>query len=523
MKSALLYTRVSTDEQAFGFSLLDQSKRLTEYCTKNNLSIIGSFSDDYSGKTFERPGFNSLLQFLKTQKSDFVLFTKWSRFSRNTADSYQMIKRLTSSGVQVQAIDEPVDFSVAQNKAMLALYLVMPEIDNDMRSDNTQRGMRRAMKEGRYVSTAPQGYLNKRDEKNRPILAIDEFKAPLVKEMFDLVASGNYPQQHVRQMMYKKGLRFCRTKFKTALQNYIYIGKLKIPSFKGEPEEIVQGIHPPLIDESTFYRVQDILSGKRPRKPTRINESLPLRGFLYCTHDHKMTGSCSHGHGGDYYYYHCSTNCQRHRADHANEGYIQLLESLRIKDQALAKIYLHTLESFNKADPKKTSALQRQIEAQQQRIELLHDKYIDGLISPEDYKQIKTRYESNLYELKQQLAGIILAEKEFSESYGSALSFFERLPEYYREADINLKREIIGSITPGKIYFEKNRVRTSELSPTLVTITSLSNTKHIQKDNPILQCTPWQPVEYRSSNLFVIEPSFQDIKVLSNLYKKLVA
>lgn len=460
MKAAILYLRVSTDEQSFGFSLTDQGKRLTEYCIKNQIDISATFQDDYSGKTFNRPGFNSLLSFVKKNKVDQIIFTKWSRFSRNTADSYAMIRQLQSLGVEVQAIDEPVDFSISQNKAMLALYLVMPEIDNDMRSENTMRGMRRAMKEGRYVSTAPQGYLNKRDERNKPILIIDDEKAPLVREMFELMSSGIYPQQHVRQMMYKKGLKYCRTKFRTALANPIYIGKIRIAKYKNEPEEIVQGIHEPLIDETTFYRVQDILSGKKPRRPSKTNDDLPLRGFLFCKQEHKMTGSCSHGHGGNYHYYHCpNINCERHRADRVNDAYIEFLQSIKV-DPEIARIYLDTVTCFLKPDKSKVSSLQNQIEAQEQRLLILQDKFIDGNITVTDFQQIKTRYESNLFQLKQQLAGIALSESEFSANFGNSLELLSQLPEHYREGDTDFKRDLISSITPSKLYFDNGKVRT---------------------------------------------------------------
>jgi site-specific DNA recombinase len=79
-----------------------------------------------------------LLNLRKEKKQiDFVLFTKWDRFSRNTGDAYQMISLLRKLGVEPQAIEQPLDISIPENKMMLAFYLAAPEVENDRRTLNT--------------------------------------------------------------------------------------------------------------------------------------------------------------------------------------------------------------------------------------------------------------------------------------------------------------------------------------------------------------------------------------------------
>ncbi|WP_233602933.1 recombinase family protein [Pedobacter sp. KBW06] len=90
-------------------------------------------TEDYSAKTFERPQWKKLLLDLKKTrgKANLILFTKWDRFSRNTSDAYLMIKILNQLGVEPQAIEQPLEISIPENKVMLALYLTTPEIEND--------------------------------------------------------------------------------------------------------------------------------------------------------------------------------------------------------------------------------------------------------------------------------------------------------------------------------------------------------------------------------------------------------
>lgn len=137
MKIADLYIRVSTDEQADkGYSQRNQEDVLLKYCEINNIKVRKVLFEDHSAKTFERPEWKNLLIELKKHKgkTDLVLFTKWDRFSRNASDAYQMISTLRKMGVEPQAIEQPLDMNVPENKMMLAVYLTTPEIENDRRA-----------------------------------------------------------------------------------------------------------------------------------------------------------------------------------------------------------------------------------------------------------------------------------------------------------------------------------------------------------------------------------------------------
>jgi site-specific DNA recombinase len=162
--TADLYIRVSTDEQADkGYSQRDQEERLRRYCELQKITVRKVVLEDHSAKTFNRPEWTKLPADLKKRqgKIDHILFTKWDRFSRNAGDAYQMINTLRKLEVEPQAIEQPLDLSVPENKMMLAFYLAAPEVENDRRALNVLHGMRRARKEGRWMGPAPIGYANK--------------------------------------------------------------------------------------------------------------------------------------------------------------------------------------------------------------------------------------------------------------------------------------------------------------------------------------------------------------------------
>src|SRR4051812_27193857 len=114
-KNAILYIRVSTDEQADkGYSLAYQEERLRKYCEINSIQVLAVFKEDHSAKTFERPRFKEMFAFAKKNKKnvDQLLFVKWDRFSRNTRDSYYMIHEFFKLKIEVCAIEQHLDLNI---------------------------------------------------------------------------------------------------------------------------------------------------------------------------------------------------------------------------------------------------------------------------------------------------------------------------------------------------------------------------------------------------------------------------
>lgn len=220
-------------------------------------------------------------------ESNLVLFTKWNRFSRNTGDAYQMISILQKNHVILQAIEQPSDMSVPENKLMLAIYLSTLEIENDRMALNAFHGMRRAKKEGRLMGIAPYGYINRSHEDGKKCIAIKEPEASNIIWTFKEVAKGHIPADHVRlQINKREGVSMSRSAFAKAMRNPVYSGKIYVEDYKQEEAYYTDGKHEALISEKLFYQVQQTLDKKRkvegPRGRALENERFSLRGLLTC-------------------------------------------------------------------------------------------------------------------------------------------------------------------------------------------------------------------------------------------------
>ena len=480
MRQADLYIRVSTDEQADkGYSQRDQEDRLRKYCEIKGITIRNVYIEDYSAKTFNRPEWQKYLVALRKIKKNttasLLLFTKWDRFSRNAGDAYQMINLLRSFSVEPEAIEQPLDFDIPENKIMLAFYLATPEVENDRRSLNTFYGMRRAKKEGRYMGTAPLGYSNKITEDNKKYIGIHEVEGPLLKWAFEQIILNNYNTEQIWKMLRFRTdgkYRFSKNNFWVALRNPLYCGKIFIPAHKDEKAHFVLGQHEPLISESMFNEVQQILDGrKRKIKPKVVSiDNLPLRGFLKCNKCGKMlTGSASKGKMGVYYnYYHCSSSCGvRFKAEIANDVFLKQLKSL-IPKKGMIDVFIEAFtEDFNAQtktqNAERTNILNQIAELNNRKRKALIQK-IDGGIEADEYIFLKKYTTEKIEQLEVRLNNLSSVNTEIKDLFKSGLKKIANLDIRYQKGNTEEKRHIISSIFPDFLIFDGTRHRTLRMN-----------------------------------------------------------
>ncbi len=270
---ALCYSRVSTDEQKeTGFSLQEQEGRMKQYCISNECEPK-FFAEHHSAKDFNRPIFQQILKKLKLKelKANVLIVTKIDRFSRNAFETYNMVKALLELNVQVFSLSEGLlDFTDTAKFFPLLIQAGAAEHENLLRSDNVIRGMRQALKEGRWVWNAPLGYVNNTLKKT---IEIDKVYSPFVIEAFNKIATGAYSADEIRRELISKGLKnIAKQTFLNLLRNMLYCGLIRVDAHKEEPMEIVKAIHEPLISEELFIQVQSVLEGKKKIVLPRLQE-----------------------------------------------------------------------------------------------------------------------------------------------------------------------------------------------------------------------------------------------------------
>jgi site-specific DNA recombinase len=485
MKIADLYIRVSTDEQADkGYSQRNQEEMLEKYCSLNNISVRKVIFEDHSAKTFNRPKWKAYLLDLKRYKgkSDFVLFLKWDRFSRNAGDAYQMINTLRKLGVEPQAIEQPLDLSIPENKMMLAFYLAAPEVENDRRALNVKQGMRRARKEGRYMGKAPFGYINRTDENGRKYIAISEPQASIIRWSFKEISKGILNTEQIFLQAKKKGFTGAKSLFWFAIRNPVYCGKIFVPKDKNDESYFVRAKHDPIVPEYLFNDVQDVLDGRQRVYLPKVasSPSLPLRGFLVCPECGKLlTGSSSKGRYKYYEYYHCFNGCSyRMRAEMINSQFLEYLDAYIPKEELL-DIYKITLQDawLNQTShlSKERKEIENQIKALQERLVYLGELLMNKFIEPEDFRDMKSINSEKIEKLNKLLIKLSSEKIDIEEMLDIGLDNLLKLNIAYQAGDIERKREIISAVFPDNLHIENGVLRTTRVNETIKYIYLIDN------------------------------------------------
>jgi site-specific DNA recombinase len=469
-----LYVRVSTDEQADkGYSQRNQEEVLKKYCQINNIAVRDIIYEDHSAKTFARPKWKLLLVKLKKfkNKTDLVLFTKWDRFSRNAGDAYQMISILRKLGVEPQAIEQPLDLSVPENKMMLAFYLAVPEVENDRRALNVFHGMRRAKKEGRYVSQAPIGYVNKSKDDGSKYIAIKEPEASIMRWAFNEIAQGIFCTEDIHRLARKKGIKTGKHSFWLAVRNPLYCGKIKVPQYKDEESYLANGQHEAIISEELFYKVQDVVDGRkkviRPKVETIIE--LPLRGFLTCPECGKvLSGSKSKGRNQYYAYYHCFKGCpHRSNADEVNQMFIKELLKYAPKKEykrVYSIIIVEAYKELTKERQNEKAQLLNQIKDYEGRLSKARELLMTNQIDSADYRDIKSDYGDTLARLQAKYSGLDSDQDDIEKLLNQGIENLFRIYSINDNSQFVACRDLIGSIYPENLTYDGVGFRTTRIN-----------------------------------------------------------
>jgi DNA invertase Pin-like site-specific DNA recombinase len=188
MKMTALYLRLSRDDGTGGESesINNQRSFLRDYCKKNNLTDISEYIDDgYSGLSFDRPGFNKMLEDIESGAIGIVITKDLSRLGRDYILTGHYLERyFPAKNIRYIAVTDGID-SCQDIDEMTPFRSVI----NDMYARDISKKVRSALdtrrNNGKFIgSQAPYGY--KKSEVEKGLLVPDENTAMYVERIFKI-------------------------------------------------------------------------------------------------------------------------------------------------------------------------------------------------------------------------------------------------------------------------------------------------------------------------------------------------
>jgi site-specific DNA recombinase len=531
--NTIIYARVSTDEQAKGFSLDYQIEVMNKFCDLKGYSIIKSFKEDESAKDFGgRPEWTNLKSYILANKNevDLVLVQKWDRYSRDIYTALGVLEEFRVMGVEVNSVEQWLDMNIPESKMMLSLYLSQGEVERHKISARVKDGNYKALSSGYYINKAPYGYRNIKIHDQKPSLLIVEDKSEFIKEAFQRVSTGIESAEYVLNCMRKRGFKMSKSNFLRTLRKVVYTGRIIVPAYKKEEESIVKGHHDAIIDMETYQKVQSVLNGKRWNGiiPSHKNELFPLRNYLICDCcGEKMTASSSKGRNKKHHYYHCR-NKSRIRRDDVHNMFDDLLESLTF-DEDIINLYRTLFEDLVRKDKRQNvgiiDALKQDISSLYTQIENIEDRLANDDIKVDTYNKIVQRYENTLRNKKTELSSLKKGDSPIENYMKNGLSLINNLSGLYGDCSYHEKRSIIGVIFPEKLMISKTKCRTTNLNTVVELLCRFNegfrenkngtNTENSDLSRSVLEAglEPARPKEHR-----ILSPACLPIPPLEHLF-----
>ena len=373
---------MSTAKQGEGVSLQEQKDAIQVFASRQGLQVIKWFEEKQTAAKSGRPVFNQMLRELKRGKASGMIMHKIDRSARNLKD-WAIVSELPDQGIQVYIATESLDFNSRGGRLTAdMLAVIAADYIRNLREE-TKKGIRGRLKQGLYPFRAPIGYLDNGGGKPK---TPDPVNAPLIKEMFELYASGQHSMRSLRVEMNQRGLRNNYEKplslcgVETILGNPFYTGLIEIK----RSGETYNGTHEPIISTSLFRRVQDIKSGRGSPKVTKHNHL--FRGLFRCgLCNLPMTPELQKGH----VYYRCHDNeCETKtiREDALEKSILIALSQLEISNtdaEKLTKAWADSSTQVPREDMRKS--LQMRIDATEQGLSRAADLLIAGTLDNETY------------------------------------------------------------------------------------------------------------------------------------------
>ena len=483
--NVVVYTRVSTKEQADKNLSLDTQKRIIdEYALRHKLKIVEYFGGTYeSAKTDGRKEFKRMVNFIrncKGQVSQILVYTL-DRFSRTGGAAIKIASDLREKyGVAVFAVTQPTDTSNPSGVLHQNIQLLFSEFDNQQRRQRVIAGMTEKFKLGYWVIKPPQGYdiITKNGVRN---IVLNE-EGRKMKKAFEWKAQG-MKNEDIIVRLNKMGVKMYKQKIHKTFMNPFYCGLIAHGMLNGK---VVEGKHEPMISKELFMKVNSIITDSPlygiPHK--KENSEIPLKVFVRCSDcGEPFTGYIMKERG--IYYYKCRTKgcrCNKN-AKQLNNQFLELLQNYSLK-QNLVKPFIyhmsHTLSNELKANEDTEKNLRSQLIEVSKKLDTIEEKYfvlnqMDEATFEKFHSKYKTEKEQILMDLAK-IANPISNNGNMSSLLAKAAEVALKMPELWAKGGADKKEALQKLVFPEGIVYDRHKgaFRTPAINPVFEFIPQLS-------------------------------------------------
>lgn len=390
-----LYIRVSSEDQAEnGDSIRDQKERCSKYINDHPHMILQEIyiDDGISGQKLNRDDFQRLLQDVKNNQINHIIFTKLDRWFRSLRHYLNTQAILEKHNVSWTAIDQPYfDTSTPYGRAFVAQSMTWAELEAQNGGQRVRDVFKTKIQHREVISgKIPRGY----QIENKHLVLSNE--APAIRDSIAYFLKTQSMKQTITYMRDTYGIIMTMQTFRTC-----YLCNEKLTGrFRG-----VENYCPRIISDEMYQEIQNILSRNLN---VRDNQSYPyiFSGLLVCDECGCKISGCQirvsqkRSSGKVYRYKYPAYECKQYRAcrNCINRGEIREVTIERYLLEHIGDQLDHYIAEYQSSGHKVIDNRSKKNKLRN-KLERLKDLYVNELISMDEYKTDRTKLEWQLKEL----------------------------------------------------------------------------------------------------------------------------
>lgn len=463
-KQAVIFARVSSEEQKKGASIDAQLKTVIDYCDNHKFKILDKFSIVESSTRGGRLKFYEMLEFVKQQKHKTAIVVNCvDRLQRGYKECVELDDLRKQGRIEIHFYKEGFHLhkdSTSSDILRWDMGVLSAKMYVGSLRDNVIRSQEYKRENGQWQSCAPVGYLNISKTKSTPAnIIIDEERAPKVKRLFEEYAKGGRTLQDITNLARTLGLssKMCRVnktisraQVQNILKNTFYIG------YFTQKGKVYKHPYPLFIDKELFQIVQDTMEGRK-RAPSKLyygDKQYIFTGLVRCgccgslmTCETKVKDD-KHS----YNYLKCNKLRSKCSQKPINEAKIlQQLEKelslpINISDTMLKNIKSEVKKQL-KAENINTTNLKRDITIKLNELDEeaknLFRGYMKGKCDEKMYNELKTEIEMEKEKLQKDMDRYLEIDAETDEILANIAEIAANVGKFLKSPIISEKRDIL--------------------------------------------------------------------------------
>jgi site-specific DNA recombinase len=204
-KRAILYARVSTDEQArSGYSLAQQLEALREYAAREGYEVLEEVVDPgQSGASLERPGMDRVRDLVAAGGVSVVLAQDRDRFAREPAYHYLLRREFEEHGTKIRALNDCGDES-PEGELTDGILDQLAKFERAKIAERSRRGKLQKAQSGKVVGGHPVNYGFSMNA-TRDAYEVDERKMSVVRRIFRMIGEEGLAITAVTKTLNREG------------------------------------------------------------------------------------------------------------------------------------------------------------------------------------------------------------------------------------------------------------------------------------------------------------------------------